>query len=125
VAVEALTPRPASAKEASPGRAWWIEPALTVLCYSAFVIYASWSVFSGTVVAYDPYVSPFFSTWLGFGLIKVPVIGILIPMLAVIPLLLLPQVVLPVILLGPTGLRHPGIEAGPLPRRDAVSLGPQ
>src|SRR5207248_1556751 len=65
---------------------WWIEPALTVVCYSAFVIYASWSVFSGTVVAYQPYVSPFFSTWLGFGLIKVPIIGILIPFLAVIPL---------------------------------------
>ena len=86
MAVEALTPRPASAKEASPGRAWWIEPALTVVCYSAFVIYASWSVFSGTVVGYDPYVSPFFSTWLGFGLIEVPLIGILIPILAVIPL---------------------------------------
>ena len=54
MAVEALTPRPASAKEASPGRAWWIEPALTVVCYSAFVIYATWSVFSGTVVFYDP-----------------------------------------------------------------------
>jgi len=87
VAVEAVVPpRPASVKEVSPGGAWWIEPALTVVCYSAFVIYASWSVFSGTVVAYDPYLSPFFSTWLGFGLIKVPIIGILIPILAVIPL---------------------------------------
>jgi hypothetical protein len=78
VAVEAVVPpRPAPVKEASPGRAWWIEPALTVICYSAFVIYAGWSVFSGTVVSFDPYVSPFFSTWLGFGLI---------PILAVIPL---------------------------------------
>ena len=63
-----------------------IEPALTVICYSAFVIYATWSVFSGTNVVFDSYVSPFFSTWLGFGLIRVPVIGILIPILAVIPL---------------------------------------
>ena len=86
MAVEALTPRPSSAKEASPGRAWWIEPALTVICYSAFVIYATWSVFSGTNVVFDSYVSPFFSTWLGFGLIRVPIIGILIPILAVIPL---------------------------------------
>jgi hypothetical protein len=87
VAVEVvLPPRPASVKEASPGRAWWIEPALTVVCYSAFVIYATWSVFSGTVVSFDPYVSPFFSTWLGFGLFKIPIIGILIPFLAAIPL---------------------------------------
>ena len=87
MAVEAVTPsRPSSAKEASPGRAWWIEPALTVLCYTAFVVYASWSVFSGSVVFFDPYVSPFFSTWLGFGLIRVPIIGLLIPFLAVIPL---------------------------------------
>ena len=87
MAVEAVVPpRPASARGASPGRPWWIEPALTVVCYSAFVIYATWSVFSGTVVFYAPYVSPFFSTWLGFGLIKIPIIGILIPILAVIPL---------------------------------------
>jgi hypothetical protein len=87
VAVDAvLSPRPESAKEASPGRAWWIEPAVTVVCYSAFVIYATWSVFSGTNVYYAPYVSPFFSTWLGFGLVKVPIIGILLPILAVIPL---------------------------------------
>ena len=87
MAVEAVTPsRPSSANEASPGRAWWIEPALTVVCYTAFVVYASWSVFSGTVVFFDPYVSPFFSTWLGFGLIRVPIIGLLIPFLAVIPL---------------------------------------
>lgn len=70
----------------SPGGAWWLVPALTVVSYTAFVIYASWSVFSGTVVTYDPYVSPFFSTWLGFGLITFPIIGILIPILAVIPL---------------------------------------
>jgi len=84
VAVEsALSPRPASAREASPGRAWWIEPALTVICYSAFVIYATWSVFDQVNVVFYPYVSPFFSLWLGFGLIRVPIIGIL---LAAVPL---------------------------------------
>jgi hypothetical protein len=87
VAVDAaLPPRPASAREASPGRAWWIEPAVTVVCYSAFVIYATWSVFDQVNVFFDPYVSPFFSTWLGFGLIRLPVFAILIPILAVIPL---------------------------------------
>jgi hypothetical protein len=87
VAVEAaLSPRPASAKEASPGRTWWIEPALTVASYSAFLIYATWSVFDQVNVVFPPYVSPFFSLWLGFGLIRVPIIGILLPILAVIPL---------------------------------------
>ncbi len=86
MAVEAIKPRPALAKEASPGRAWWIEPALTVIAYTAFFAYATWSVFSGTVVTYRPYVSPFFSTWLGFGTIRLPVIALLIPLLAVFPL---------------------------------------
>jgi len=86
VAVEALTPRPSTAKEASPGRAWWIEPALTVVSYSAFVIYATWSVFDQINVTFYPYVSPFFSTWLGVGLIRIPIIAILLPILAVIPL---------------------------------------
>lgn len=87
MAVEsALSPRPASAREASPGRAWWIEPALTVICYSAFVIYATWSVFDQVNVVFYPYVSPFFSLWLGFGLIRVPIIGILLPILAAVPL---------------------------------------
>jgi len=82
VAVEAiLPPRPAPAREAPPGRAWWIEPALTVVAYSAFVIYATWSVFDQVNVTYYPYVSPFFSTWLGFGLIRVPIFAILIPIL--------------------------------------------
>ena len=87
MAVEAvLPPRPAPAGEASPGRPWWIEPALTVIAYSAFVIYATWSVFDQVNVTYYPYVSPFFSTWLGFGLIRIPIFAILIPILAVIPL---------------------------------------
>jgi hypothetical protein len=87
VAVETVVPpRPAPAREAAPGRAWWIEPALTVAAYSAFLIYATWSVFDQVNVTYEPYISPFFSTWLGFGLIKIPVFGILIPILAVIPL---------------------------------------
>ncbi len=87
MAVETVVPpRPAPVKEASPGRAWWIEPALTVASYSAFLIYATWSVFDQVNVVFPPYVSPFFSTWLGFGLIRVPLIGILLPILAVIPL---------------------------------------
>jgi hypothetical protein len=87
VAVEAVVPpRPASVKEASPGRAWWVEPAFTVVAYSAFFLYATWSVVSGTNVVFAPYVSPFFSQWLGLGLIRIPVIGLLLPLLAIFPL---------------------------------------
>ena len=87
MAVEAaLSPRPASAREVSPRGTWWIEPALTVISYSAFVIYATWSVFDQVNVVFPPYVSPFFSLWLGFGLFHVPIIGIFLPILAVIPL---------------------------------------
>ena len=89
MALESITPlRPATVKEVSPGWAWMLEPALTVVAYILFVIYATWSVFSGTYVFKDPYISPFFSTWLGFGLFRVPLIGLLIPLLAVIPLAL-------------------------------------
>jgi hypothetical protein len=90
VAVKAVTaPRPSSEKApATPGRAWWVEPTLTVVCYTAFVIYATWSVFSGTYVYADPYLSPFFSP--SWGIIHLPfhlpVIGVLIPVLAIIPL---------------------------------------
>jgi hypothetical protein len=87
MAVEAVrAPGPTPSAEASPGRAWWIEPALTVIAYSAFVIYASWSVFSQHIVFAYPYLSPFFSTWAGFGTWRIPVVGWLIPFLAVIPL---------------------------------------
>lgn len=77
---------PASERRVAPGRAWLVEPILTVISYSAFLVYATWAVFSGTIVFFDPYVSPFDSTWLGFGVVQVPVIGLLLPILAVIPL---------------------------------------
>ena len=87
MAVEAArAPAPRAAREITPGRWWWLEPALTVLSYTAFFAYATWSVFSNTYVFADPYVSPFFSTWAGFGSFRIPIIGWLVPFLAVIPL---------------------------------------
>ncbi|HYS03129.1 MAG TPA: succinate dehydrogenase [Candidatus Eisenbacteria bacterium] len=84
MAVEAV--RATRPRHAERRLAWWIEPALTIVSYVGFFAYATWSVFSGTYVFADPYVSPFFSTWLGFGTFKLPVIGLLVPFLAVIPL---------------------------------------
>jgi hypothetical protein len=88
VAVEAALPPRPSTTHATPSRnwPWWGAPALTAFWYTAFVVYATWSVFDQVNVVVYPYVSPFFSTWIGFGLIKIPIIGILIPILAVIPL---------------------------------------
>ncbi len=87
MAVDAIpSPRPAPAGEAAPGRTWWLEPVFTVIAYSTFVVYATWSVFIGTRDFFaDPYLSPFYSPQFGF--IRTP-IGLALPVLAVIPLAL-------------------------------------
>lgn len=82
-AVQAPAPRP-SARPA-PGRAWWLEPALTVIAYSGFVVYATWAVFNGSRGYFDPYLSPFDSP--SFGGVRFPS-GYLLPVLAAIPLAL-------------------------------------
>lgn len=90
MAVEAALPPRPSTTHATPPRnwPWWGAPALTAFWYTAFVVYATWSVFDQVNVVSYPYVSPFFSTWVGFGLIRIPLIGILLPILAIIPLAL-------------------------------------
>ncbi|HYM49669.1 MAG TPA: hypothetical protein VET65_03755 [Candidatus Limnocylindrales bacterium] len=86
MAVEAVgAPGPKPSAQASPGRAWWIEPALTVLAYSAFVVYATWAVFNGKTAYAAPYLSPFDSP--SFGVLRLPT-GYLLPLLAAIPLAL-------------------------------------
>jgi hypothetical protein len=40
---------------------WWIQPSLTFLGISAFVVYATWAAFQGTHYTYGPYLSPFYS----------------------------------------------------------------
>lgn len=40
---------------------WWLEPALVVVGFTAFVIYAIWAGTTTTGYFYDPYLSPFFS----------------------------------------------------------------
>ena len=86
MAVEAAqAPAPAPAAQASPGRAWWVEPALTVIAYLGFVAYATWAVFNGSKAFFAPYLSPFDSP--AFGLFRFPT-GYLLPVLAAIPLAL-------------------------------------
>lgn len=54
-----------------PGRGnWWVQPVLTAVVFTAFVIYAGWSVLFGAGGhAWDqgPYLSPFYSPVIPFG----------------------------------------------------------
>jgi hypothetical protein len=53
---------------------WWIQPLLTFVGLSAFVVYATWAALQGNHYEYGPYLSPFYSpllfgegahSWLG------------------------------------------------------------
>jgi len=41
--------------------AWWIQPLLTFLGLSAFVVYATWAALQGHYYRFGPYISPFYS----------------------------------------------------------------
>ena len=40
---------------------WWIQPLLTFLVLSAFIVYATWAALQGNHYVYGPYLSPFYS----------------------------------------------------------------
>lgn len=44
---------------------WWVEPLVTALALGAFVIYSGFVVLSGTNFRYGPYLSPFYSPYIG------------------------------------------------------------
>jgi len=41
--------------------AWWVQPLLTFLGLSAFLVYSTWAAFQGSHYEYGPYLSPFYS----------------------------------------------------------------
>src|SRR5438477_8503570 len=41
--------------------AWWVQPLLTFLGLSAFIVYATWAAFQGAHYRWGPYLSPFYS----------------------------------------------------------------
>ena len=41
--------------------AWWVQPFVTFLGLSAFVVYATWAAFQGNHYEFGPYLSPFYS----------------------------------------------------------------
>jgi hypothetical protein len=40
---------------------WWLQPLLTFLGLSAFLVYATWAAFQGNYFRFGPYISPFYS----------------------------------------------------------------
>jgi hypothetical protein len=40
---------------------WWVQPLLTFLGLSLFVVYATWGAFQGQYYRFGPYLSPFYS----------------------------------------------------------------
>ena len=41
--------------------AWWVQPVLTFLGLSTFLVYSTWAAFQGEHYTYGPYLSPFYS----------------------------------------------------------------
>jgi hypothetical protein len=40
---------------------WWLQPLLTFLGLSTFIVYATWAAFQGDFYRFGPYLSPFYS----------------------------------------------------------------
>lgn len=40
---------------------WWVQPLLTFLGFSIFILYATWAAFQGNNYRFGPYLSPFYS----------------------------------------------------------------
>lgn len=41
--------------------AWWVQPLVVFLCFSAFIVYATWAALQGNNYRFGPYLSPFYS----------------------------------------------------------------
>ena len=41
--------------------AWWVQPAVVVLVFGSFIVYATWAAFQGKHYTFGPYLSPFYS----------------------------------------------------------------
>jgi hypothetical protein len=41
--------------------AWWVQPLVVFLGFSAFIVYSTWAAFQGTNYHFGPYLSPFYS----------------------------------------------------------------
>jgi hypothetical protein len=41
--------------------AWWLFPAVTLIVFGGFIVYATWAAFQGVHYTHGPYLSPFYS----------------------------------------------------------------
>ncbi|MEU6346744.1 hypothetical protein ABZ883_37995 [Streptomyces sp. NPDC046977] len=51
---------------------WWLQPLLTALGLTAFVVYSTWRAFANAHYYAEPYVSPFYSPCLGSNCVDMP-----------------------------------------------------
>jgi hypothetical protein len=40
---------------------WWVQPAIVLVIFSSFIVYATWAAFQGQYYTHGPYLSPFYS----------------------------------------------------------------
>src|ERR1700689_895729 len=43
---------------------WWVQPLVVFLCFTGFIVYATWAALQGQNYRFGPYLSPFYSTQL-------------------------------------------------------------
>jgi hypothetical protein len=65
--------------------AWWVEPAATVLVFSAFIAYATWRTFEGTAYAWGAYLSPFYSPLFDVGWVHALGLPFFTPAMLILP----------------------------------------
>jgi hypothetical protein len=41
--------------------AWWVQPAVTAIIFTSFLVYATWAAFQNAHYTFGPYLSPFYS----------------------------------------------------------------
>lgn len=41
--------------------AWWVQPLVVFLCFTGFIVYATWAALQGENYRFGPYLSPFYS----------------------------------------------------------------
>ncbi len=50
-----------SAGKTSRGDLWWLQPLVTFLVFSGFIVYSTWAAFQNAHYTHGPYLSPFYS----------------------------------------------------------------
>ena len=114
MATSAATPAPIATPGCpASGPPWWLQPLIVVVVLTGFGIYATWAALQGYGHRVGPYLSPFYSP--AIEIARADLAGPLDPLdPAAVPrhLLLLPQGVLPLVLLVPARLRRPRVAAG-------------